>query len=259
MYTAMTVAQQHRRKFVELQTDWYALILGLLLPFGLGIVVANDAKETLYAAWVCIGVGLVWTGLKVWRNLSWSRWVKGPLACLVVTGVALLAHVSINERLRPSFTLVTPGPIFNQDTWDFIINHRGAKTSFAAQILFVDNDKLDSLRGTQKEVSSADISSYQLLLQVPEVNPSGYGSIFAKQFQWKPFQLENGHFSIEITWRDGAVHEDVGIAKINNQWKDAISVVEKKTGKILYNCKDEGYPSAGSLPACFPAIAQVLD
>ncbi len=73
MYTATTVAQRNRKnKVVETQTDWYALILGLLLPFGLGIVVANDAKETLYAAWLCIGVGLLWTGLKLWRKLSWS-------------------------------------------------------------------------------------------------------------------------------------------------------------------------------------------
>ncbi len=80
------------------------------------------------------------------------------------------------------------------------------------QILFVDEDRLEYLRRTAQSVTPQDVSSFQFLLPLSEVNPKGRGTIFARQFQWKPFSLATSHFTAEITWRDGAAHEEIRIS-----------------------------------------------
>ena len=88
-----------------------------------------------------------------------------------------------------------------------------------------------------------------------EIDAKGRGTIFAKQFQWKPFDFTNSYFTAEITWCDGAAHEEIRIVRVENEWKYAISLNDKETGKSLFRCKDTGFPAGGSLPPCFPGTS----
>jgi hypothetical protein len=106
----------HHSQSAEPQTDWYALILGLLLPFGVGVVISNDSKVTLYAAWACIAVRLAWTAYRARKKSKWSPWIKTVLACILILVFSFSALYNIREKLRPSFTLITPGVLLNGKT-----------------------------------------------------------------------------------------------------------------------------------------------
>src|ERR1700740_1536418 len=96
----------HHSQSAEPQTDWYALILGLLLPF----------KVTLYAAWACIAWRLAWTAYRARKKSKWSPWIKTVLACILILVFSFSALYNIREKLRPSFTLITPGVLLNGKT-----------------------------------------------------------------------------------------------------------------------------------------------
>jgi hypothetical protein len=187
------------------------------------------------------------------HNHQWSRFIRlGLLGVVWVTFLGAAGH-SIKVAM-PSFVFVVPGIWLNGDTWDFIINHRGTRTSYSVEILFVDKDRREYLTRTQKSLTPDDLNSYQMLLRLPEVNPKGRGSVFAKQFMWKPFSPLRSHFEAEITWRDGSVHEEVEIAKIQDKWTYAISLTDRESGKSLLRCHDKEFPSTETLPPCFPAV-----
>ncbi len=237
------------------KTDWFGVVVPLLISFGLTIIIINnDAPGVLIVAWLGVTVAIAWSLVKLLKRFPWAWWKKSIPIGFAMVIVFCVAYWDIGQRLRPSFVFVIPGVLLNGDTWDFIVNHRGPKTGYNAQILFVDDDRLEYLRRTTKTLSPQDLNSYQLLLSLPEVNPKGRGTIFAKQFQWKPFSLANSHFTAEITWRDGAAHEEIHIVRVQDKWKYAISLNDRETGKSLVHCKDDGFPSLESLPACFPGI-----
>ncbi len=124
------------------------------------------------------------------------------------------------------------------------------------QILFIDKDREDYLRSTQRDLSVPDIDSYQVIWTLPEVNPMGHGSIFAQQFVWKPFNLEHSHFSADITWQDGSVHEELEISKVQDKWLYAMSVTDRDTSRTLLSCRDLNFPPSQLLPPCFPILTQ---
>src|SRR6267154_2215889 len=236
-------------------TDWFGIVFPLLISFALAVpIINNESPTVLIFAWLGVGVAFAWSLVKLLDRFSWALWKKTIPIGVAMAIVFCAAYWNITERLRPSFVFVTPGPLFNGDTWDFIVNHRGSKTNYNVQILFVDDDRLEYLQRTTQSVTSQDMNSFQLLLPLSEVNPKGRGTIFARQFQWKPFSLGNSHFTAEITWRDGAAHEEIRIARVQDNWKYAIFLSDKESGKSLFHCKDDGFPSAESLPVCFPGI-----
>ena len=218
------------------------------------IIINNDSAAVLIASWAGLGIALGWCLFKVLKPFTWRLWQKSILIVLAPLLVGSFAYGNIRERLKPSFVFVVPGVVLNGDSWDFIVNHRGPKTSYSTQILFQDNDRFEYLRRTKQNLTPQDLNSYQTLLSIPEVNPKGRGSIFAKQFRWRPFNFLNSHFTAEITWRDGGAHEEIRIARVQDKWKYAISLDDKETGKNLFRCKDDGFPASDSLPSCFPGI-----
>jgi hypothetical protein len=123
------------------------------------------------------------------------------------------------------------------------------------QVLFIDEDRKDYAR-TQTSFTPADVNSYQTLWSLPEVNPMGRGSIFAQQMFWKPFNLPHSRFTAEITWRDGGVHEELQIAKVNEKWQYAMQVSDRESKKELIRCRDKDFPSTEALPPCFPDLTQ---
>jgi hypothetical protein len=244
-------------KPAEPKTDWFGIVVPLLISFGLAIVIVNnEARAVIIGAWFCIAIALSWIAHKLWQGLRWAVWKKYASVILLAAVFIFLAHANIRERLRPSFVFVSPGVLLNNDTWYMIENHRGPKTSYNGQILFTDVDRLDFLRLSQQSFSDADTRSYTVLIPFSEVNPMGRGNIFAQHFLWKPFTLSHSHFTADITWRDGGVTEELEIANVQDKWVDSIKVRDRETGKELLRCHDEKFPSSEAAPPCFPDVTQ---
>jgi hypothetical protein len=210
----------------------------------------------VYCGWFLWGLTVALFLVGVWQQLKSPRWAKLLLVLASASVFLWAAHRSIIERLKPSFVYISPGVIFNGDTWDFIANHRGSRTSFSVQMLFIDEDRKDYLSRTQTSFTPADVTSYQTLWSLPEVNPMGRGNIFAQQLLWKPFNLPRSRFTVEITWRDGGVHEELQIARVNEKWQYAMQVSDRESKKRLLWCRDKEFPSSEVLPPCFPDITQ---
>jgi hypothetical protein len=174
--------------------------------------------------------------------------------------IASQKPVQAREPQKPppkteSFVFVVPGVWLNGNTWDFIVNHRGPDPSYHVEILFADLVKKKQVIGNRTSISPADINSYQAILNYDEIDPKGRGSIFAKQFLWTPPVADHEEYSIEITWRDGSVHQDLQIERVNEKWFWATQIKDRESGKALVNCKDKGFPRGGPPDnACFPAM-----
>jgi len=146
-----------------------------------------------------------------------------------------------------------PGPWLNNNTWDFIIGHKGPKTSRSVEILFTDADKQREVLQRSTFLSQQDIEKYQKILNYPEVNPKGRGHVFATQFLWTPLVPDHEHYTMQITASDRTVHEEMQIERVNNKWLYAMDVTDWETKKILLSCKDSGFPNGPSAKnRCFP-------
>jgi len=238
--------------------NWFEVIVPLLIGSGLSVILANnDAQVVVIGSWTGIFISLLWCVFKLWPSLPFAWWKKSTATLIAIFLLGWFAYSDMRERLRPSYPFLHPGVWFTDGRWDLIVNHRGPKTSYSVQILFVDEDRLEFLKRTKKSFDPADLNSYQTTLSIPEVNPKGRGTVFAKQLIWRPFSPEKSHFTTEITWRDGRVHEDIRIARVQDNWFYAMSVSNPETGKHYFDCKDAGFPSPDSLPACFPRITEM--
>jgi hypothetical protein len=221
----------------------------------LGVVLANnDGRNLTLALWFLMLLTCAWAGFKLWKASRFSFLINFNIALACTITLCIIANWNISERLRPSYVFIHPGIWSLDGRWDLLVNHRGPKTSYGVQILFVDEDRLEVLRHSNQSLSLADVDSYQTMFSIPEVNPKGHGTIFAKQFFWRPFSPEKSHFTSEITWRDGRVHEDIRIVRVQGKWAYAMSVKDPETGTRLFDCKDANFPSLEALPSCFPSI-----
>jgi len=246
---------QSKRPLLKEAGFWTAILF--LLSLGFPIVFPDTGSApTVYLGWGFWGLTLVLFLVAIHQHSVMPLWVMVGCSLVALAAFLWIARRSISYRLRPSFVYMVPGVVLNGDTWDFIANHRGPKSSQAVQVLFIDNDRKDYLRSTQRELSVADLNSYQIIWNLPEVNPMGHGSIFAQQLLWKPFSLEHSHFSAEITWRDGSVHEEIEIAKIQDKWQYSMTVTDRDTSTTLLSCRDAGLASGEALAPCFPGFTQ---
>jgi hypothetical protein len=235
--------------FWPLVSFFVALGFPLVLP-------TTDSPIVVYSGWVLWSFPITLSLIRLWQWLRLPWWTKTLLALAVAALFLWVAHRNILARLKPSFAFIVPGVVLNGDTWDFIANHRGPKSSSNVQVLFTDEDRKDYVTHSRTSLTPADINSYQVLWTLPEVNPMGRGSIFAQQLIWKPFNLEHSHFTAEITWRDGSVHEELQIARINEKWQYAMRISDRETGKNLVWCREKDFPSGDALPVCFPEMTQ---
>jgi hypothetical protein len=158
-----------------------------------------------------------------------------------------------------SFVFITPAVVLNGNTWDMIINHRGPDSVYDADILFRDDDQLGRLR-LLDQASAADLEATQRLLHVPEVEPKGLGTIFARQFPWTPLDLDHEHYVVEVSSKRGRFHEDLYIERVTGEFEFALAVKDPETQKTLLTCRDPKFPVAvatevmpGKQP-CFPNI-----
>jgi hypothetical protein len=196
-----------------------------------------------------------------WEFFNWTLRIKLPLTVLMMCGLCWGGFYWVSYISRPSFVFVVPGVVANGNSWDFIVNHRGPKSSESVEILFTDIDaQMDILGKSPKLLSPEDINKYQILLRYPSVNPGGRGSLFAQQFIWKPLVFGHEHYAIEITAADRRIHQDLQIEEIRDKWSWATQIKDTATGKQLLNCRDKDFPYGGEAPIrCFPEMTQPSD
>jgi hypothetical protein len=236
---------------------WFWSIVSFFVALGFPLVLpTTDSPIVVYSGWVLWSFPAALFLIGLWQHLGSPWWTKIILTLAVAALFSWAAHRNIIQRLKPSFAFIVPGVVLNGDTWDFIANHRGSKSSSNVQVLFIDEDRKNFVTHSQTSITPADINSYQVLWSLPEVNPIGRGSIFAQQLLWKPFNLEHSHFTAEITWRDGSVHEELQIARVNEAWQYAMRISDRETGKNFVWCRDKDFPSSDTLPVCFPQMTQ---
>jgi hypothetical protein len=164
------------------------------------------------------------------------------------------------QPARPSFVFVVPGVVLNGNSWDFIVNHRGPEPSFNVEILFVDDVKKDQTIKGRTSITVDQLNSYQTMLRCPEIDPKGRGSIFATQFIWTPPVFDHERYLIDITWREGTVHQELQVERVEEKWFWATQITNRENGKLLADCKDKGFPyGPPKSKACFPEMLQPGD
>ena len=143
-----------------------------------------------------------------------------------------------------SFVLVAPGPLMNGNTWDFIVSHKGKQLVDSIDLMFEDIDKLDYLQHTTPQGVAVSPNEYSMLIHIDRMYPKGRGSLFAKQFFWKPFSLEHGHYTIDISASTGRFHQELYIEKVAGKWKYGSNVADRDKHEIIFACRDAGFPAS---------------
>jgi len=174
---------------------------------------------------------------------------------------AYLRTPQLARKASSSFVLVSPGVIVNNDSWDFFVIHKGSQKVESIDLMFVDADKLDRLQKTTTPGVVVLPQEYSVFLHIDQMFPKGRGSLFAKQFIWKPFNLEHGHYRADISASTGRFHEDIFVEKVANNWKYAAKVTDTDTHDIRFVCRDNSFPVsvAPEIVAkgkCWPEISQ---
>jgi hypothetical protein len=211
---------------------------------------------------ICLVYGL--SGWVAKRNLS----VAEKIGRSLVLFVACCASVSLyawhfwpehTASVRPSFTYPAPGVVLNDNTWDFLVRHKGPDANQSVEVLFTDEVKKQQVLGEHEKTGSpltaSDINSYSQLISYPEVNPHCRGHIFAEQLLWSSPVFDHERFSIDITSKEINIHEELGLERVAGKWYDSAEITDTESGKILLKCKDHDFPGSQSADvACFPAI-----
>jgi hypothetical protein len=235
--------------------------LGLGAGFGSWGYFALAPEPNVFVGSALLLVCLGFLGTAFWEYSESILTIRVP----VLLGGLLLSATGgyywIHYLSRPSFVLMVPGVILNGNSWDFIINHRGPKSSESVEILFVDKEReQDALKRSPTYLSSEAIQTYQRILRFPEVNPNNRGNIFAKQFVWTPLVLDHEHYVIDITAKDRTVHQELQIERVKDKWLWATQLTDRESGRQLLNCKDVDFPYGDKAPIrCFPEITQPSD
>lgn len=169
-----------------------------------------------------------------WEYFEWGVKVKEAVLAIVTIVSAYWGSHWVRYSTRPSFAFMAAAGVMNGNSWDFLINHRGPKSSESVQITFIDLDRRDAILSQHPAVlTPQDFNSYERILQYPEVNPHGRGQIFALQFMWTPLNLYHEHYTMEITERDRRVHQELQIERANGRWVYATQIRDGETGSPL--------------------------
>jgi hypothetical protein len=188
----------------------------------------------------------------------------------IAVGIALPYEISLTPKdvrkkktsspkpKEVSFSFISPGVYMVGIGWDFIVNHRGPDVSYNAEVMLVDEGNRQQLVNQKKPfLTRDDVNTYLLVVKYPEVDAYGRGSAFATQIPWKTLSQDHERYSIEVNWRDGGIHQELGIERIDgDKWVWATRVTDRATGKLLLSCKDKGFPyGPPNERVCFPEIA----
>jgi hypothetical protein len=148
----------------------------------------------------------------------------------------------------PSFVFACCAIVVNNNSWDFVLKHQGDKEIESIDVLFQDEHKLEAIREStppQAAVNPTDYSVFfSVFFHVDKMYPKGLGSLFAKQFIWKPDSLGHGKYSLNISASTGRFHEDLYVESVGGEYTNAAKVQEIGTKAVLFVCRDHDFPKA---------------
>jgi hypothetical protein len=153
----------------------------------------------------------------------------------------LVLTEAINVPL-PSFVFVVPGVVVNENAWDFIIKHEGSQEVESIDVMFVDSDKLRAIQKATPPQGVVLPSEYSVFLHIDKMYPKGRGSLFAKQFIWRPESLEHEHYAIDVSASTGRFHEDLFVEQTIGKWTNAAKVQDVDTKRVTFVCRDHDFP-----------------
>jgi hypothetical protein len=225
---------------------------------GLGGTAVGIALAFLPKSRTVVGIGIALIFLLLLHPL-WNFWWIEKTRTRRISSVVLFAVACSlsGYELCPvsSYFYVAPGGWVNNNTWDFILVHRGPDPCFKPEIVFVDEVTKREVLSSTLSLTLPQINSYQQILTWDELDASDRGSMFATQFLWTPLNADHEHYSVVVDWRDGRLLEDIKIERDRaGKWSYALKLDDGK-GHVLNDCQDPGFPGRRpTIPACFPAI-----
>jgi hypothetical protein len=110
--------------------------------------------------------------------------------------------------------------------------------------MFVDANKLGTIQKSSPEPIVVLPSDYSIFMHIDKMRPKPPGSLFGKQFIWKPAAFEHEHYSVDLGASTGNFHEELFIEKVKGKWTDAVKVEDAENGRILFACRDNDFPRA---------------
>src|SRR5262249_47569426 len=114
----------------EPKTDWFGIVAPFFASLFFGVVLANNDSTTVtLVSWLGMLIACAWTGFKLWKASGLAFLLKFNIALAATMVFALVANWNITERVQASYVFINPGLWFLDGRWDFIVNHRGPKTS----------------------------------------------------------------------------------------------------------------------------------
>jgi hypothetical protein len=212
----------------------------------LAIIIPAPWAKSLLLLGVCLGC-FAFVRKSQWTH-EWRTGQKYSVASGIVIALLIVAVPQLVSEWRiaraPRFVFVTPGFASGDDSWDFIVRPKGLEPQESIDVEFIDVNKLEFLQHNSPPGVAVFPREYSLLLHYDKLFPHNLGSLFAKQFLWKPFSFEHGHYASNISASTGRFHEDLYIESIGSQWRYAASVTEIDTHHDLFTCKDPLFPAA---------------
>jgi hypothetical protein len=155
-----------------------------------------------------------------------------------------------NPPAKTSFAFVLPGGTTTDNQWIFVIGHRGPEPNMNVAIEFVDD--------VAHILPNTSLALMMRLLNYPEVDPKGRGSILALEFLWKPPVFGHESYSVTITSRERTVDEKLQIERVDSKWFYDVQITDRDSKGILMDCQDRGFPRPRKAPhSCFPDIVKL--
>jgi hypothetical protein len=166
-----------------------------------------------------------------------------------------LRIAQLKGNQKPSFVYIAPGAWLVPDGFTFNVRHYGPNPVHNIEIVFTDKDH-------QKAMASdphVTVDQMTRTLSFAEIDP--IEGVWAKQFPWKPLEVDHQHYDVAIASREGFFVEKLRVEHIDEQWQYAMTVVNQRTNRVLIDCQDAKFPSAGGSKKrkCFPDFAVTLD
>jgi hypothetical protein len=170
-----------------------------------------------------------------------KKWLAATGASLVWL-LALAGLNAVAPRPHKGFIVIGPAAIMNGDSWDFVVTLKGGEKAESVDILFTDENALAHVRKITPPNVAVNLNDFSRMIHIDEMYSNGLGSIFAKQFLWKPFDLEHERYTADISASIGRFHENLFLEKVNAGWKYAARLDDIDTHRTEFICRDPGFP-----------------
>jgi hypothetical protein len=241
------------RPVKPLQRSTLEASIGIIATIVLAVVpMPYPARCVALLVAAAISVHVIWLSP---YTIDFARWFKSLLASVPVLIAGAIAFVLMPQR---SFVFLVPGAWINDNSWMFVVQHRGPEPLYNVTMIFQDRDRADRLRQL-REVSPEDIVQTSRSIHFDEIDP-GLGTGTARRFVWRPLDHDHEHFAIRTGHRNGTIDEILWIERVGGKWQYALKVSDPINDIVLLECMDPDFPhdrDVRMLDPCSPAVLNV--